>query len=110
MRKVYVGERKRKCTASPDPGATLYSHAMRITVPTIPQYLLTSSPSSTASKLTREAAVDRVATFLSGGNATIVTGAGVSVDSGIRAYRGKDGRYMNLNYKCVFEIMLGYIL
>ena len=104
MRKVYVGERKRKCTASPDPGATLYSHAMRITVPTIPQYLLTASTSS--AKLTREEAVDRVATFLSGGNATIVTGAGVSVDSGIRAYRGKDGRYMNPNYKCVFEIML----
>ena len=54
--------------------------------------------------------MDRVATFLSGGNATIVTGAGVSVDSGIRAYRGKDGRYMNPNYKCVFEIMLEYVL
>ncbi|CAG7847483.1 NAD-dependent protein deacylase SIR4 {ECO:0000255/HAMAP-Rule:MF_03161} {ECO:0000255/HAMAP-Rule:MF_03161}; AltName: Full=Regulatory protein SIR2 homolog 4 {ECO:0000255/HAMAP-Rule:MF_03161}; Flags: Precursor [Serendipita indica DSM 11827] len=37
--------------------------------------------------------------FLSGGPATVLTGAGVSVDSGIRAYRGKDGRYMNPNYQ-----------
>jgi hypothetical protein len=29
----------------------------------------------------------------------IVTGAGVSVDSGIRAYRGKEGAYMNPNYQ-----------
>ena len=53
--------------------------------------------------------MDRVATFLSGGNATIVTGAGVSVDSGIQAYRGKDGRYMNPNYKCVLSSSL-YLL
>lgn len=76
-----------------------YSHAMRITVPTIPQYLLTST--STRPTLSKAAAIDRIATFLDGGNTTIITGAGVSVDSGIRAYRGKDGRYMNPNYKCV---------
>lgn len=29
----------------------------------------------------------------------IVTGAGVSVESGIRAYRGKEGAYMNPNYQ-----------
>jgi hypothetical protein len=31
----------------------------------------------------------------------VLTGAGVSVDSGVKAYRGKDGRYMNPDYKCV---------
>lgn len=81
------------------PCNTSYSHAMRITVPTIPQYLLTST--STRPTLSKAAAIDRIATFLDGGNTTIITGAGVSVDSGIRAYRGKDGRYMNPNYKCV---------
>ena len=31
--------------------------------------------------------------------AAVLTGAGVSVDSGIRAYRGEHGRYINPNYK-----------
>jgi len=31
-----------------------------------------------------------------------LTGAGVSVDSGLKAYRGKDGRYMNPDYKPIF--------
>ncbi|EKD00749.1 hypothetical protein A1Q2_04941 [Trichosporon asahii var. asahii CBS 8904] len=34
----------------------------------------------------------------------IVTGAGVSVDSGIRAYRGKEGAYMNPNYHLSNEL------
>ncbi|KAH8115594.1 hypothetical protein DFH11DRAFT_1295238 [Phellopilus nigrolimitatus] len=33
-------------------------------------------------------AVERISAFLSPGNAAVLTGAGVSVDSGIRAYRG----------------------
>lgn len=34
-----------------------------------------------------------------GGIGTVlITGAGVSVDSGIRAYRGKEGHYSNPNY------------
>jgi NAD-dependent deacetylase sirtuin 4 len=45
-------------------------------------------------------AIERVARFLAPGNVTVLTGAGVSVDSGIRAYRGRDGRYLNPNYKC----------
>lgn len=37
-----------------------------------------------------------------GGIGTVlITGAGVSVDSGIRAYRGKEGHYSNPNYKWV---------
>ncbi|KAJ6619877.1 DHS-like NAD/FAD-binding domain-containing protein [Mycena sp. CBHHK59/15] len=57
---------------------------VRISVPTIPL------------------AVERVAEFLVPGNVAVLTGAGVSVDSGIRAYRGHDGRYMNPNYKPLF--------
>ena len=72
---------------------------MRISIPTIPDSVL-SSVLSTPVILPEEAA-QRIASFLSSGNVALLTGAGVSVDSGIRAYRGKDGRYMNPNYKYV---------
>lgn len=67
---------------------------MRVSVPTI----ITSSgaPKQTISPA---AAVERIAGFLAPGKVTLITGAGVSVASGIRAYRGKDGRYMNPNYQ-----------
>ncbi|KAJ7696555.1 DHS-like NAD/FAD-binding domain-containing protein [Mycena rosella] len=71
---------------------------MRISVPTIP-LLSTRLP---APHRSIEEAVERVADFLFPGNVAILTGAGVSVDSGIRAYRGSDGRYMNPNYKPLF--------
>ncbi|KAJ7091452.1 DHS-like NAD/FAD-binding domain-containing protein [Mycena belliarum] len=71
---------------------------MRISVPTIP-LLSTRLPPP---HRTIEEAVERVADFLYPGNVAILTGAGVSVDSGIRAYRGSDGRYMNPNYKPLF--------
>ncbi|EJD00489.1 DHS-like NAD/FAD-binding domain-containing protein [Fomitiporia mediterranea MF3/22] len=73
---------------------------MRVSVPTIPKTIPT--PGSASSNITRAAAIERIATFLAPGNVTILSGAGVSVDSGIRAYRGKDGRYMNPNYKPIF--------
>ena len=70
---------------------------MRITIPTIPNLAhLTSVP---AKEMPVHQAIEKVANFLRGGNIAVLTGAGVSVDSGIRAYRGKDGRYMNPNYK-----------
>lgn len=69
---------------------------MRISIPTIPKSVVSSIPTKA---YTQPAAVERIATFLAPGNAAVLTGAGVSVDSGIRAYRGKDGRYMNPNYK-----------
>jgi hypothetical protein len=72
---------------------------MRITVPGIPQAIL--SAASIAPRISRAEAIDRIATFLEPGNVAVLTGAGVSVDSGIRAYRGHDGRYMNPNYKYV---------
>ncbi|KAJ7623146.1 DHS-like NAD/FAD-binding domain-containing protein [Roridomyces roridus] len=71
---------------------------MRISVPTIP-IRATYPP---APYRTVQNATERVAEFLLPGNVAILTGAGVSVDSGIRAYRGHDGRYMNPNYKPIF--------
>ncbi|EGN96840.1 hypothetical protein SERLA73DRAFT_58639 [Serpula lacrymans var. lacrymans S7.3] len=67
---------------------------MRISIPTIPHMVSASN----AQIISPAAAVERIANFLAPGNVTVLTGAGVSVDSGIRAYRGKDGRYMNPNY------------
>lgn len=69
---------------------------MRISVPGIPHSVLSPTP-----HISRAEAVERIATFIQPGNVAVLTGAGVSVDSGIRAYRGHDGRYMNPNYKCV---------
>lgn len=75
---------------------------VRISVPGLPQSLLATPPGPI---IPVAAAVERIVTFLSGGNTTLLTGAGISVDSGIRAYRGKDGRYMNPNYQCVMSIL-----
>ncbi|ETW78651.1 hypothetical protein HETIRDRAFT_323334 [Heterobasidion irregulare TC 32-1] len=71
---------------------------MRVSVPTIPLSVLSSSPPP---RLPPAEAIGRIADFLGRGNVAVLTGAGVSVDSGVKAYRGKDGRYMNPNYKCV---------
>ncbi|KAG7445026.1 DHS-like NAD/FAD-binding domain-containing protein [Guyanagaster necrorhizus] len=65
---------------------------MRISIPTIPTHS-TSTPTPPAE------AIQRVVEFLAPGTVALITGAGVSVDSGIRAYRGHDGRYMNPNYQ-----------
>lgn len=72
---------------------------MRIFVPGIPQSILSNA--TTAPVISRIEAIERIATFIEPGNVAVLSGAGVSVDSGIRAYRGHDGRYMNPNYKCV---------
>lgn len=71
---------------------------MRISVPGLPQAILSAANSSGRS-ISPSEAILRLAEFLEKGNVTVLTGAGVSVDSGIRAYRGNDGRYMNPNYK-----------
>lgn len=72
---------------------------MRVSVPTIPDVLLRSA--SPAPSTSPAAAVERIANFLAPGNVAVITGAGASVDSGIRAYRGAKGRYLNPNYKYV---------
>ena len=86
-------------------GGAGYSHGeapprdypMRISVPTIPQAVLSSA--TAAKTISPVAAAERIASFLAPGNVATITGAGVSVESGIRAYRGSKGRYLNPNYK-----------
>lgn len=75
----------------------LSTHHMRISVPSLPNVLLDASTSTP--RTSHSEAVERIAEFIKPGNVAVLTGAGVSVDSGIRAYRGRDGRYMNPNYK-----------
>lgn len=72
---------------------------MRISVPNLPL-----SPFTTAKRIlsSTSEAISRLVDFIIKGNVTVLTGAGVSVDSGIRAYRGHDGRYMNPNYRPIF--------
>ncbi|KAG6811650.1 hypothetical protein H0H92_006465 [Tricholoma furcatifolium] len=84
---------------------------MRVSVPGLPQAIL--SASSSAKPISPSEATLRLADFIGKGKTTVLTGAGVSVDSGIRAYRGNDGRYMNPNYKSVSmrlkrDIVSGY--
>ena len=73
---------------------------MRVSVPTIPDAVLRTA-NSQHRRIAPAFAVERISRFLSDGNAAVLTGAGVSVDSGIRAYRGEKGSYLNPNYKCV---------
>jgi NAD-dependent SIR2 family protein deacetylase len=61
---------------------------MRISIPTVKLDTLARS----IPPLSLEAAIERLAGFLQPGKAAVLTGAGMSVDSGIRAYRGEFGR------------------
>jgi hypothetical protein len=72
---------------------------MRLSVPNIPPSILAKSALRNVPSVLPAEAVQRIASFLSSGTAAVLTGAGVSVDSGLKAYRGKDGRYMNPDYK-----------
>ena len=83
-----------------EPGRERALYHMRVSVPTIPTSAFRTASAATASVLPAVAA-EQVASFLSKGKAAVITGAGVSVDSGIRAYRGEKGSYLNPNYKCV---------
>lgn len=67
---------------------------MLVRVPTIPQLLAGVSIPTTSSA----EAIQRLCAFLAPGNVAVLTGAGVSVDSGIRAYRGSDGRCVQVEY------------
>jgi hypothetical protein len=72
---------------------------VRISIPTLPS--LPPLPPSALTQLPAKAAASHLATFLEKGKGKTVmlSGAGLSVDSGIRAYRGEDGTYSNPNYK-----------
>jgi NAD-dependent deacetylase sirtuin 4 len=74
---------------------------MRISIPTLPLHLANSStaPFKAPSLQDVKVAAERLATFLEPRGAVVITGAGVSVESGIKAYRGNDGRYANPNFK-----------
>lgn len=71
---------------------------VRVSIPTIP--VRPPRPPSALTLLPTPAAGEHLATFLANGKGRTltITGAGVSVDSGIRAYRGEEGRYLNPNY------------
>ncbi|KAI1791800.1 DHS-like NAD/FAD-binding domain-containing protein [Ganoderma leucocontextum] len=78
---------------------------MRVSVPTIPDAVLRAATSQNR-QTSPALAIERISLFLSNGKAAVITGAGVSVDSGIRAYRGEHGAYLNPNYK--LRSYLGY--
>lgn len=71
---------------------------MRVSIPTIPHTAKPIIPNVTLPE-----AIERLTDFLRRGATTVLTGAGVSVDSGIKAYRGQDGRYMNPNFQWVAQ-------
>lgn len=75
---------------------------VRISIPTIKPHAHPIPPSALTLLPTKEAA-QYLSEFLTGGKGEtlVLTGAGVSVDSGIRAYRGKEGHYSNPNYTYV---------
>ncbi|WVN90001.1 uncharacterized protein L203_105233 [Cryptococcus depauperatus CBS 7841] len=72
---------------------------VRVSIPTLPPAPIV--PPNALTLLPPPLAAAHVAQFLERGRGKtcILTGAGVSVDSGIRAYRGKEGSYSNPNYK-----------
>lgn len=95
----WLEERKKRLTEGESSIAglsALYSH-MRVSVPGIPQAILNAKP--VFSVKSSAEATERLTEFIGDSSVAVLTGAGVSVDSGIRAYRGQDGRYMNPNYK-----------
>ncbi|KAI9454436.1 DHS-like NAD/FAD-binding domain-containing protein [Russula earlei] len=75
---------------------------MRLSVPNIPPAILASAALRNDPIVSPSEAVQRISSFLSSGRTAVLTGAGVSVDSGVKAYRGKDGRYMHPDYKPIF--------
>jgi NAD+-dependent protein deacetylase sirtuin 4 len=80
---------------------------MRISVPNIT--VSTTRVSQPLPAVSASEAIERLVAFLepsrsnvnasNGVGAAVLTGAGCSRDSGVRTYRGEDGRYVNPNYK-----------
>lgn len=79
---------------------------VRISIPTIKAHPEGFLPSALTQLPIQEAA-QHLSEFLKAGKGEtlVLTGAGVSVDSGIRAYRGKEGHYSNPNYTYVFPLV-----
>lgn len=72
---------------------------VRISIPNLPSRPI--QPLSGLSLLSLKEQAAHLRQFLEDGDGRtlVITGAGVSVESGIRAYRGKAGSYSNPNYK-----------
>lgn len=81
----------------------LLDEMVRISIPTIKPHAHPIPPSALTLLPTKEAA-QYLSEFLKEGKGEtlLLTGAGVSVDSGIRAYRGPEGHYSNPNYTYVY--------
>lgn len=73
---------------------------MCLSNPNIPAANLSKAAQRKSQSVSTSEAIQRIASFLSSGYAMVLTGAGVSVDSGLKVYRGKDGRYTNPDHKC----------
>lgn len=69
-----------------------------IRMPTIPG-LASGFTRKDLPRVTKEAAAEALAELFARRNTLVVTGAGVSVDSGIRAYRGKIGFWRMLLWR-----------
>lgn len=65
----------------------------KLRMSSIPSLVSEVSKGSVTRQIHVDDAVERVATFMRSGNVVVLTGAGVSVDSGIQSYRGRDGLY-----------------
>ncbi|PKI83612.1 hypothetical protein MVES_002457 [Malassezia vespertilionis] len=71
---------------------------MRVSIPALP-----NTQAHTPNVTELAAAVDRVTALLRNSKKPVViTGAGVSVDSGIKSYRGENGMYLNPGYRPIF--------
>ncbi|KAK4684689.1 hypothetical protein P7C73_g5481, partial [Tremellales sp. Uapishka_1] len=80
---------------------------VRISIPTLPP-TPKGLPPSALTLLPKLKAAAYLGEFLANGKGKtlMITGAGVSVDSGIRAYRGSEGSYSNPNYKWVTRFVV----
>lgn len=71
---------------------------MRISIPSLPKHGHLAPTVRDVSE-----AVDKVGELLSGNrNVLAITGAGVSVASGLSSYRGENGLYMNESYRPIY--------
>lgn len=72
---------------------------VRISIPNLP--IRPAGPPNALTRLPLADQAKHLGEFLAEGRGQtlVITGAGVSVDSGIRAYRGKEGSYSNPNYQ-----------
>jgi NAD-dependent deacetylase sirtuin 4 len=64
---------------------------MPLSVPDIPSTIIFAAALRNVPAVSEAVQRKRIASFLSSGHAAVLTGGGVSVDSGVKAYSGKTG-------------------